>query len=132
MIPGAISNSWRIQLADQDCQTWWSRRGPGRTTRGAAPDLPGRLRDGRGRRLAPGVSEDAVAGRPFPQLTFDLAMALPCLTQSIDPKGGLFQGPWRGEAGGRGQSPSTHRGPRGGGRRMAGAGLPRRRGGWWS
>ena len=93
MIYGAITNSWRNQL----------------DAGAALGDLIAAARD-RGARhielrqtcLANAESGADAAWRPnltelanivvrFPDLTFDLAVALPCITSDINPQGGLYQ-----------------------------------------
>ena len=89
---GAITNSWRLQLADQDlislveqAQSLKSRHVELRQT------CLGTCETGEDldwRPVLPGLQRLVDA---FPDLDFDLAMALPCLTQRVDPKGEQFQ-----------------------------------------
>ncbi len=89
---GAISNSWRNQLDDTSLGDLIAR----------AQDQGARHVELRQTCLADGESGTGDDWRPnletlaevvvrFPSLSFDLAVALPCLTSDIDPKGGLFQ-----------------------------------------
>ena len=92
MIYGAITNSWREQL-------------PSHTVKelvGAAVDKGakhielrqtclGECEDGAGDDWRPKLDELQAVVDAYPSLTFDLAMALPCLTQRIDPQGDMFQ-----------------------------------------
>ena len=92
MIYGAISNSWRNQLDDNDLGDLIAEA----QARGA------RHVELRQTCLADAESGDGDGWRPnlealagvvvrFPNLTFDLAVALPCITTDIDPSGGLYQ-----------------------------------------
>jgi sugar phosphate isomerase/epimerase len=89
---GAISNSWRNQLDDTSLGDLIAR----------AQDQGARHVELRQTCLADGESGAGDDWRPnletlaevvvrFPSLSFDLAVALPCLTSDIDPRGGLFQ-----------------------------------------
>ena len=93
MIFGAISNSWRIQL-DADAALG--------DLVGAAQERGAHHIELRQTCLGAAESGDGDAWRPnlpalaelvvrFPRLSFDLAVALPCLTSDIDPDGGLFR-----------------------------------------
>ena len=92
MIFGAITNSWRNQLMDQDladlvaeAQARGSRHVELRQT------CLGNCESGQGDDWRPNIEGlKAIADR-FTDLQFDLAMALPCLSQDIDPAGELFQ-----------------------------------------
>ena len=97
MIPGAISNSWRIQLADQDLSDLVEQaQSQGAQHVELRQTCLGNYETGEGDDWRLGFPRMQSLVDRFPQLTFDLAMALPCLTQSIDPKGGLFQAAWPG------------------------------------
>ena len=92
MIYGAITNSWRNQLNDSDlgdliaeAQTRGARHVELRQTCLAAAESG----DGDGWR--PNLETLAGVVVRFPHLTFDLAVALPCITTDIDPRGGLYQ-----------------------------------------
>ncbi|HEU0020212.1 MAG TPA: TIM barrel protein [Dehalococcoidia bacterium] len=92
MIFGAISNSWRQQLAHQDladlvkqAQDQGSKHVELRQT------CLGGYEQGEGTDWRPVWSKMRSLVDGFPQLTFDLAMAMPCLSQRIDPRGGYFQ-----------------------------------------
>ena len=92
MIYGAISNSWRNQLDDTDlgdliaeAQTRGAHHVELRQTCLAAAE------SGEGDRWRPNLETLANIVVRFPNLTFDLAVALPCITTDIDPQGGLYQ-----------------------------------------
>ncbi|MDA0733303.1 MAG: TIM barrel protein [Chloroflexi bacterium] len=51
----------------------------------------GAYEQGEGNDWRPVLSKMQTLVDGFPQLTFDLAMAMPCLSQQIDPKGAYFQ-----------------------------------------
>jgi len=92
MIFGAISNSWRQQLADYDladlvkqAQDHGSKHVELRQT------CLGDYEQGEGNDWRPVLPKMQSLVDGFPQLTFDLAMAMPCLSQRIDPQGGYFQ-----------------------------------------
>ena len=92
MIFGAISNSWRLQLDDQDLGDLVEQaQAQGAQHVELRQTCLGEYEAGEGmewRPVMPRLQE--LVGR-FPGLTFDLAMALPSLTQAIDPQGELFQ-----------------------------------------
>ena len=89
---GAITNSWRNHLMEQDlvdliaeAETRGSRHIELRQT------CLGTCETGQGEDWRPNLEGlQAVADR-FTGLNFDLAMALPCLTQNVDPDGEQFQ-----------------------------------------
>ena len=92
MLFGAISNSWRLQLENEDladlvkiAQEKGSQHVELRQT------CLGNYESGEGDNWRPNLPklEDLVTS--FPGLTFDLAVALPCVTTKIDPAGDLFQ-----------------------------------------
>ena len=92
MIYGAISNSWRNQLDESSLGDLVARaqaNGAGhielRQTCLASAE------SGAGDDWRPNLPELAELVVRFPGLSFDLAVALPCLTTDIDPNGGLFQ-----------------------------------------
>ena len=92
MIYGAITNSWRNQLDDTDlgdliaeAQTRGARHVELRQTCLAAAE------SGEGDGWRPNLEALAAVVVRFPNLTFDLAVALPCITTDIDPHGGLYQ-----------------------------------------
>ena len=92
MIYGAITNSWRNQLDNAelgDLIAEAQSRGAGhielrQTCLGAAES-------GEGNAWRPNLEALAGVVHRFPNLTFDLAVALPCVTTDIDPQGGLYQ-----------------------------------------
>jgi len=92
MLFGAITNSWRNQLMEQDlaeliaeAEARGSRHIELRQT------CLGNCENGQGEDWRPNLEGlQAIADR-FTGLNFDLAMALPCLSQDVDPKGEQFQ-----------------------------------------
>ena len=92
MILGAITNSWRLQLQDQGvaelieaAQSRAARHVELRQT------CLGELETGEGEEWRPVLPRIKEVVDAFPEMEFDLAMALPCLTQHIDPRGEQFQ-----------------------------------------
>ena len=92
MIYGAITNSWRNQLDDADlgdliaeAQARGSRHVELRQT------CLGAAESGEGDGWRPNLEALAAVVVRFPNLTFDLAVALPCIATDIDPHGGLYQ-----------------------------------------
>ena len=89
---GAITNSWRLQLADQDliplvekAQSMASRHVELRQT------CLGDCETGEDHEWRPVLPKLQELVDAFPNMDFDLAMALPCLTQRVDPMGEQFQ-----------------------------------------
>ena len=88
MIYGAITNSWREQLPSSSVKEL-----VGAAVEKGAKHIElrqtclGECEEGAG----PDLQELKQVVDAYPQLTFDLAMALPCLSQKIDPQGGMFQ-----------------------------------------
>ncbi len=92
MIYGAITNSWRNQLDDAElgdliaeAQSRGARHIELRQTCLASAE------SGEGDAWRPNLQTLADIVVRFPELTFDLAVALPCITTDIDPQGGLYQ-----------------------------------------
>ena len=92
MIYGAITNSWRNQLGDAElgdliaeAKERGARHIELRQTCLAAAE------SGAGDDWRPNLEALAGVVVRFPDLTFDLAVALPCITTDIDPRGGLYQ-----------------------------------------
>ncbi len=92
MIFGAITNSWRNQLMEQgledliaEAQTRGSRHVELRQT------CLGACESGQGDDWRPNLAGLQAISDRFEDLQFDLAMALPCLTQEVDPSGDQFQ-----------------------------------------
>ena len=92
MIYGAITNSWRNQLDDAElgdliaaAQDHGARHVELRQT------CLGLAESGEGQDWRPRLTALADVVVRFPELTFDLAVALPCITTDIDPQGGLYQ-----------------------------------------
>jgi len=92
MIFGAITNSWRQQLDSQDLAVLVQEA----QARGARhielrQTCLGQCERGEGEDWRPALSRLEALVQEFPELSFDLAMALPCLTRQIDPAGEQFQ-----------------------------------------
>lgn len=92
MIFGAITNSWRHQLAGQDLAVLVQEA----QTRGARhielrQTCLGQYEHGEGEDWRPVLSRLEALVQAFPTLSFDLAMAWPCLTRQTDPAGEPFQ-----------------------------------------
>jgi sugar phosphate isomerase/epimerase len=92
MIFGVITNSWRRQLGGQDlaalikqAQAYGARHIELRQT------CLGDYERGEGEQWRPVMSRLETLVREFPELSFDLAMALPCLTRTTDPASEPFQ-----------------------------------------
>jgi sugar phosphate isomerase/epimerase len=92
MIFGAITNSWRRQLDGQDlavlikeAQAHGARHIELRQT------CLGDYERGEGEQWRPVMSHLEALVREFPELSFDLAMAWPCLTRTTDPSSEQFQ-----------------------------------------
>ncbi|HEY7494882.1 MAG TPA: TIM barrel protein [Candidatus Tectomicrobia bacterium] len=97
MIFGAITNSWRQQLDGQDLAALIQEA----QTRGARhielrQTCLGNYESGEGEHWRPVLSRLEALVQEFPGLSFDLAMAWPCLTQKTDPSGEQFQAALRG------------------------------------
>lgn len=92
MIFGAITNSWREQLPSHTVKEL-----VGAAVEKGAKHIElrqtclGECEEGVGENWRPKFDQLQDLVQAYPGLTFDLAMALPCLTQSIDPHGELFQ-----------------------------------------
>lgn len=92
MIFGAISNSWRNQLDANglgDLIDEARRRGSRHIE--LRQTCLGNAESGAGDAWRPNLPELADIVTRFPDLTFDLAVALPCITTDIDPDGDLYQ-----------------------------------------
>ena len=92
MIFGAITNSWRLQLADQDINDLVAEA----KARGARhielrQTCLGDCESGEGEDWRPVLPRLQALVDSFPELSFDLAMAWPCLTRESDPQGEPFQ-----------------------------------------
>jgi sugar phosphate isomerase/epimerase len=92
MIFGAITNSWRQQLDGQDLAVLVKEA----QTRGARhielrQTCLGQYEHGEGEHWRPVLSRLEALVQAFPALSFDLAMAWPCLTRQADPSGEPFQ-----------------------------------------
>ena len=92
MLFGAISNSWRLQLGETDLSDLINlakQRGSKHVE--LRQTCLGDYESGEGNDWRPDINkiESLVSG--FPDMAFDLAVALPCITTLIDPSGDLFQ-----------------------------------------
>ncbi len=92
MIFGAITNSWREQLPSHSVMEL-----VGQAVQKGAKHIElrqtclGECEEGAGDDWRPNLDRLQEVVRAYPGLTYDLAMALPCLTQKIDPHGEGFQ-----------------------------------------
>lgn len=92
MIFGAITNSWKLQLADRDLTTLVTEaQACGAKHIELRQTCLGACESGEGEDWRPVLSNLETLVRAFPDLTFDLAMAWPCLTQQAQPHGAAFQ-----------------------------------------
>ena len=92
MIFGAITNSWRRQLDGEDLAVLVKEA----QTRGARhielrQTCLGHCESGEGEDWRPVLPRLEALVQAFPGLSFDLAMAWPCLTRTTDPAGEPFQ-----------------------------------------
>jgi sugar phosphate isomerase/epimerase len=92
MIFGAITNSWRRQLDGEDLAVLVKEA----QARGARhielrQTCLGHCESGEGEDWRPVLPRLEALVREFPGLSFDLAMAWPCLTRTTDPAGEPFQ-----------------------------------------
>ena len=106
MIFGAITNSWRRQLDGQDLAVLIEEA----QARGARhielrQTCLGQCESGEGEEWRPVLSRLEALVHAFPGLSFDLAMAWPCLTRRTDPSGEPFQAALRGAKLVGGQTP---------------------------
>ncbi len=92
MIFGAITNSWREQLPSHSVKEL-----VGEAVRMGAKHIElrqtclGECEEGAGDDWRPNLEGLREVVQAYPALTFDLAMALPCLSRKIDPQGEGFQ-----------------------------------------
>ena len=92
MIYGAITNSWRNQLDDADLGDLIAEaRQRGAQHIELRQTCLAVAETGEGHEWRPNLEALAKVVVRFPDLTFDLAVALPCITTEVDPNGGLFQ-----------------------------------------
>lgn len=92
MIFGAISNSWQRQLPTQPLATLVAEA----QQRGARhielrATCLGDCETGQGDDWRPHLPNLRALVDQFPALSFNLAVPVPCLTQAVDPQGGLFE-----------------------------------------
>ena len=92
MIYGAITNSWREQLPSHTVKEL-----VGQAAEKGAKHIElrqtclGECEEGAGDDWRPNLDGLQEVVQAYPTLTFDLAMALPCLSRKIDPQGEMFQ-----------------------------------------
>ena len=92
MIYGAITNSWREQLPSHTVKELvGTALGKGAKHIELRQTCLGECEEGSGDDWRPNLDELQAVVDAYPSITFDLAMALPCLTQRIDPQGEMFQ-----------------------------------------
>ncbi len=92
MIFGAITNSWREQLPSHSVKDLVGLA----VERGAKhielrQTCLGECEEGTGDAWRPNLDQLKEVVQTYPNVTFDLAMALPCLTRKIDPQSEAFQ-----------------------------------------
>lgn len=92
MIYGAITNSWREHLPSHSVKELVGEA----AAKGAKhielrQTCLGECEAGAGDDWRPDLDGLQEVVQAYPSLTFDLAMALPCLSRTIEPQGGLFQ-----------------------------------------
>ena len=92
MIFGAITNSWRNQLMEHDLADLIAEaRARGSRHVELRQTCLGACESGQGADWRPNLAGLQSVADAFEDLQFDLAMALPCLTQEVDPSGEQFQ-----------------------------------------
>ena len=92
MIFGAITNSWRLQLADRDINGLVAEaKSHGARHIELRQTCLGDCESGEGEDWRPVLPKLQALVDAFPELSFDLAMAWPCLTRKSDPEGEAFQ-----------------------------------------
>lgn len=92
MIIGAITNSWREQLPTLDLPRMIERaRRRGASHIELRQTFLGQYEDGGGDEWRPVTDKLARLARTFPVMSFNLAMAYPCLTREPDPASPQFQ-----------------------------------------
>jgi len=106
MIFGAITNSWRRQLDGEDLAVLVKEA----QARGARhielrQTCLGQCESGKGEDWRPVLPRLEALVQEFPGLSFDLAMAWPCLTRTTDPAGEPFQAALQGAKLVGGQTP---------------------------
>jgi hypothetical protein len=92
MIKGAITNSWRTHLQNHDLIAL-AKEAEARGARHIElrQTCLGNCETGEGDSWRPVYDNFQALVDALPSMSFNLAMALPCLTATIDPKGELFQ-----------------------------------------
>lgn len=92
MIFGAITNSWRLQLQDQSLMDLVAlAEAKGARHIELRQTCLGACESGEGEDWRPSLEGLSAVVEAHPGLTFDLAMAWPCLTRETDPQGDAWQ-----------------------------------------
>jgi len=92
MLFGAISNSWRLQLGDTDLSDLIDlAKQKGSKHVELRQTCLGDYESGEGNDWRPNTSKIESLVSRFPDIAFDLAVALPCISTRINPSGDLFQ-----------------------------------------
>ena len=92
MIFGAITNSWRLQLESEELLTLVGQaEAKGARHIELRQTCLGACESGEGDDWRPSMEGLEAVVRSYPELTFDLAMAWPCLTREADPQGESWQ-----------------------------------------
>ena len=92
MIFGAITNSWRLQLESRDLvDLVGEAEANGARHIELRQTCLGNCESGEGDDWRPSLEGLEAVTRSYPGLTYDLAMAWPCLTKETDPQGEAWQ-----------------------------------------
>ncbi len=92
MIFGAITNSWRLQLESEELPALVGQaEAKGARHIELRQTCLGACESGEGDGWRPSPEGLAAVVKAYPCLTFDLAMAWPCLTRETDPRGEAWQ-----------------------------------------
>ena len=92
MIFGAITNSWRLQLDEHGLvELVGQAREMGARHIELRQTCLGSCESGEGEEWRPSLAGLEEVIGTWPDLTYDLAMAWPCLTRKTDPEGGAWQ-----------------------------------------
>ena len=92
MIFGAITNSWRMQLESEELLALVGQaEAKGAQHVELRQTCLGACESGEGDEWRPSMEGLGAVVNAYPNLTFDLAMAWPCLTRETDPQGDAWQ-----------------------------------------
>ena len=92
MIFGAITNSWRMQLESEELLALVGQaEAKGAQHIELRQTCLGACESGEGDEWRPSMEGLGAVVDAYPNLTFDLAMAWPCLTRETDPQGEAWQ-----------------------------------------